>query len=123
MPARIEREILLITMLLAVPVTSALLLFSCGSRRAPQQLTVQVPDDFSGALRIRACQQGAALDKLDADAKGSAATSACFHKEEQVTLLIVRGSKTYRISPEDVMILRTGDGLATEIRAQVPPQP
>jgi hypothetical protein len=123
MSARLEREIWLILILLAVPETSALLLFSCGSRSAPQQLTVQVPDDFSGALRIRACQEGAALDKLAVDAKGSAATLACFHKREQVTLLIVRGGKTYRISPKDVTILRTGDGLATEILAQVPPQP
>ena len=122
MTARFDREISLIIVSLAVPVTSALLLFSCGSRSAPQQLTVQVPDDFSAELRIRACQDGAARDKLAADAQGGATTSACFRREEQVTLLIVRRGKTYRISPEDLTILRTGDGLATEIRAQLPPQ-
>jgi hypothetical protein len=123
MPARIDRELLIIAILMAVPMTSTLLLFSCGSRRAPQQLTVQVPDDFTGVLNIRACAEGASLDKLVADPKGIVATSACPHSDEQVTLLIIRAGKTYSLSPEDVKILRTGDGLATAIRAQVPRQP
>ncbi len=123
MTARRDQEVCIIIVLLAVPMTSALLLFSCGSRVAAQQVTVQVPDDFTGVLRIKPCAVDGNLDKVVADQKGSAATSACPRNSEQIMLQIVRAGKTYSVSPQDIAIVRTGDGLPIEIRAQVPRQP
>jgi hypothetical protein len=103
-----------------VTIFCALLLFSCAAAKSAQQITVQVPDEFAGTLQIDPCDRSASVDHILADAKGAAATSACPHRGDQITLIIVRAGKTYRVIPENVTIVRTGDGLPVRIQAAAP---
>jgi hypothetical protein len=103
-----------------VTMFGALLLSSCAAAKSAQQITVQVPDEFAGTLQINPCDRSASVDHVAADAKGAAASSACSHRGDQVTLIIVRGGKTDRVIPGNVTILRTGDGLRVRIEAAAP---
>jgi hypothetical protein len=73
-------------------------------------------------VRINPCDPKASADHAIVDAQGRVATSGCPKPGQQVTLLIERAGKTYRVSPENVIVLRAGDGLPVEIHAAVPPQ-
>jgi hypothetical protein len=117
---RREKDLLLALAPMYVPVLSALLLFSCAAAKSAQEITVQVPPEFTGMVLINPCDPKATADHALVNARGLAATSACPKPGQQVTLLIDRAGKTYRISPENVIVLRAGDGLPVEINATVP---
>lgn len=119
---RWEKDLFLALSPIYVPVLSALLLFSCAAAKSAQEITVQVPEEFSGLVKIDPCESKASADHISVDAKGLAATSSCPKTGQQVTLVIVRAGKTYRITPENVAVLRAGDGLPVRIQATVPPQ-
>jgi hypothetical protein len=119
---RREKDLFLALAPIYVPVLSALLLFSCGAARSAQEIMVQVPEEFTGTVKIDPCESKASVDHVLVDAKGLAATSACPKPGQRVTLLIVRAGKTYRITPENVAVLRAGDGLPVRIQASVPPR-
>ena len=105
-----------------VPVLSALLMFSCAAAKSAQEITVQVPPEFTGTVRINLCDPKASTDHALVSAQRLAATSACPKPGQQITLLIERAGKTYRITPENVIVQRAGDGLPVEINAPVPPR-
>ena len=102
------------------PILCALLVLSCGAAKSAQEITVQVPDGFAGTLQIEPCNASANADHVTLDARGVATTSACPGRGQLVTLVIVRGGQTYRIVPENVKVLRTGDGLPVRIEATIP---
>jgi hypothetical protein len=108
-----------LTTLLLATVFAASLLFSCGAKRAPQEITVTVPANFSGELTLDPCSQGASAG-ITLSAKGTANTAACPEAGETVSLTVIKGGKSYRLSSDDVKIERTGDGLAVAIKARVP---
>jgi hypothetical protein len=101
-----------------IPVlATAVFLFSCAAKRPVSQLTVDVPSDFSGQLRIHPCRTGAPADHLTADAQGQADTSTCLQGAEQVSLMLVQSGKASEIPASQVELMRTGDGMVVEIRA------
>jgi hypothetical protein len=120
MPRQADRAVVRVLVLLSLPVFSSLFLFSCGARKSPKQIAIRVGDDFAGVLRIRPCAASGSVDNLSADERGAAETSVCPYDSEQITLLVSRAGKTYRISPENVTVVRAGDGLPVSIEARVP---
>ena len=74
---RREKDLFLALAPIYVPVLSALLLFSRGAARSAQEIIVQVPEEFTGTVKIDPCESKASVDHVLVDAKGLAATSAC----------------------------------------------
>jgi hypothetical protein len=104
-----------------VPVlATAVFLFSCAAKKPVAQLTVEVPADFSGQLRIHPCRAGAPSEHLTADPTGQVYTSRCLQGAEQVSLVVVQSGRAAEIPASQVELLRTGDGMVVEIRGPTP---
>jgi hypothetical protein len=101
-----------------VPVlATAVFLFSCAAKKSVAQLTVEIPADFSGQLRIHPCRAGAPSEHLMADPSGQADTSTCLQGGEQVDVVVVRSGRAWQIPSSQMELLRAGDGMVVEIRA------
>src|SRR5215467_5546236 len=111
-----ERAVFLALAPMYITVLSALLLFSCGAAKSAQEITVQVPDHFAGTLQIAPCNANAAKDHVTVDEKGAGQTSSCPQPGQAVTLVIVRGDQVQRITPENVQVMRAGDGIPVRIQ-------
>ena len=98
--------------------TSAILIFSCGAKRPAEVLKVDVPEGFTGALNISACDPKAP-DEVVADGQGRGITSIC-SASKQLRMTVRRGSQTIEIPPQDVHVVRTGDDIVINIQARVP---
>src|ERR1700759_1546795 len=107
-----------LTTLLLATVFAAFLLYSCGAKQAPRELTVTVPADYSGPVTLDPCTAGLPAE-VTVNAHGTAATSACPKPGETVTLTVVKGNQNYRIPTDEVTIERAGDGLPVAIKAKV----
>jgi hypothetical protein len=95
------------------------LMVSCGLGRAPKELTVAVPHNFSGSLHIHMCDDNAPENNITANDKGEVSTSTCLGKNEEVQLRIV-GKDGIEVIPANlVRIDRTGDGIATVVEAKI----
>jgi hypothetical protein len=119
---REEKDVFLTLAPMYLTVLSASLLFSCGAAKSAQEIAVQVPDHFAGTLQIAPCNASATKDHVTANDKGVAQTSSCPQSGQAVTLVIVRGSQMQRITPENVQVMRAGDGIPVRIQATVPAQ-
>jgi hypothetical protein len=108
-----------LTTLLLATVFAASLLYSCAAKQAPREITVAVPADFTGEMRLDPCGRGVPAE-ITLNAKGTATTAACPEPGETVSLTVVKGGKSFRISADAVRIERAGDGLPVAIRARVP---
>jgi hypothetical protein len=101
-----------------VPVlATAVFLFSCAAKKSVAQITVEIPADFSGQLRIHPCRAGAPSEHLTADPTGQVDTSTCLQGAEQVELVLVRSGRAWQIPASQVDLVRAGDGMVVEIRA------
>jgi len=107
-----------LTALLLATVFAASLLYSCAAKQAPREVTVTVPPDFSGQITLDPCGKGVPTE-ITLSAKGTAATAACPGTGETVSLTVIKGGTSYRISSADVTIERAGDGLPVAIKARV----
>ena len=107
-----------LTTLLLATVFAAFLLYSCGAKQAPRELTVTVPADYSGQVTLDPCAKGLPAE-VTVDSHGTAQTSACPKPGETVTLTVVKGGQNYRIPTNEVTIERAGDGLPVAIKAHV----
>jgi hypothetical protein len=114
-----------LTTLLLATIFATFLLFSCAAKQAPREIIVTVPANFSGELSLSPCSGAGASAQVTVDAKGAAATSVCPRPGETVVLTVVKAGKrpSDRIPPEEVNILRAGDGLPVAIRARVNSSP
>jgi hypothetical protein len=112
-----------LTALLVATIFATFVLFSCAAKQAPIEVTVRVPVNYSGDLSLEPCFSKAPAEVI-LESKGTARTPACPKPGETVTLIVIRpGTPTsYRISPEQVIIQRAGDGLPVAIKAHVPEQ-
>jgi hypothetical protein len=110
-----------IPQLLAVQSAAIFLMLSCASSQPSQRLTVHVAPGFVGPLHLGTCVPSASASEISANSAGMGETSACPSRETGVTIVVVRGEQQYSLAPGDVSILRTGDGIATSIRAEVRP--
>jgi hypothetical protein len=107
-----------LTTFLLATVFAAFLLYSCAAKQAPREITVTVPENFSGDITLDPCANGLAAE-VTLNARGAAATSACPKPGETVTLTVVKGKQNYRVPSDDVTIERAGDGLPVAIKAHV----
>jgi hypothetical protein len=107
-----------LTTLLLATVFAAFLLYSCGAKQAPREITVRVPSDYSGEITLDPCSTGLPPE-VTLNPRGTTPTSACPRPGETVTLTIVKGSENYRIPTNEVTIERAGDGWPVAIKARV----
>jgi hypothetical protein len=110
-----------IVQLLAAQSAAIFLMLSCASSQPSQRLTVHVAPGFVGPLHLSTCVPSASASDISANSAGMGETSACPSRETGVTIVVVRGEQQSSLAPGDVSILRTGDGIATSIRAEVRP--
>jgi hypothetical protein len=108
-----------LTTLLLATIFATFLLFSCAAKQAPQEITVKVPENYSGALTLDPCAPDSSAEVV-VNSRGSARTSACPKPGESVTLTIVQGGVERRISPDQVTIEGAGDGLPVAIKTRIP---
>jgi hypothetical protein len=108
-----------VSLLLAVEAGALSLMLSCGLSQPPERLTVHAASGFKGRVHISTCVQSAPAADVTLDNQGDAATSACPSSDEAIELVVECGSQTYKITAQDVSIERTGDGIPTDIQADV----
>jgi hypothetical protein len=107
-----------LTTLLLATVFAASLLYSCAAKRAPREVTVTVPADYSGEMTLDPCGKSVP-GEITLSARGTASTAVCPEPGETVSLTVIKGGVSYRISSDDVTIERAGDGLPVAIKARV----
>jgi hypothetical protein len=110
-----------LTTLLLATIFAAFLLFSCAAKQAPHEITVKVPDNYSGELSLDPCTPGSSA-QVTVNSKGSGQTSACPKPGEEVSLTVVQSGLEYRVPRDHLKIERAGDGLPVAIKARVPVQ-
>jgi len=98
----------------------AFLMLSCASSSQPDQLIVHVPDHFSGMLHIQTCVHGAPGGEITVDSEGLGKTVLCPASDHTVEIEVVASDRHFKLIAPEVQVLRTGDGLATSIEAQLP---
>jgi len=118
-PITMVRKLDGLTTLLLATIFATFLLFSCAAKQAPHEITVKVPENYSGALTLDPGSPDSSAEVV-VNSHGSARTSACPKPGESVTLTIVQGSVERRISPDQVTIERAGDGLPVAIKTRIP---
>jgi len=107
-----------LTTLLLATIFATFLLFSCAAKQAPHEITVRVPDNYSGELNLAPCSQDSSAE-VAVDLQGAARTSACPKPGESVTLTVIQGGVERRLSPDQVNIERAGDGMPVAIKARL----
>jgi hypothetical protein len=108
-----------LTTLLLATIFATFLLFSCAAKQAPHEITVKVPDNYSGELNLDPCTQGSSA-QVTVDSNGSGQTSACPKPSEQVSLTVIQSGLEHRVPQNQVRIERAGDGLPVAIKGRVP---
>jgi hypothetical protein len=110
-----------LTTLLVATIFATFLLFSCAAKQAPHEITVKVPDNYSGELNLVPCSQGSPAE-VAVNSNGSGQTSACPKPGDELSLRVVQSGLERRVPPDQVRIERAGDGLPVAIKARVPTQ-
>lgn len=100
----------------AIPLFAFLALGSCA-KKPTTQITVKVPDTFSGAISLTPCIS-VAKDPVVLDETHDGYTPAC--PAGDVELIVIKGTKTLHIAPEEVRVRRRSDGEAVTISAEIP---
>jgi len=96
----------------------SLLLVSCAAKSAPTRITVQIRENFAGALRLYPCDKGA-LNPVSVNANGEGKTSAC-PLGDDVEIVVLKSGKTIYLAPEKIRVARAGDGFPVMISAAIP---
>ena len=110
-----------LTTLLLATIFTTFLLFSCAAKQAPHEITVKVPDNYSGELSLDPCAQGSSA-QATVSSNGAGQTSACPKPGESVSLTVIQGGMERRVPQDQVKIERAGDGLPVAIKVRVPVQ-
>ena len=107
--------------LLALQLFVVFLMLSCASSQPTRRLIVHVKEGFVGTIRISTCVGSSTVSDVYAREDGVGETSACPRRSEDVAVTLVRGVEQRAIAPEELVIPRTGDGIATSIQMNVRP--
>jgi hypothetical protein len=100
----------------AIPLFTFLALVSCA-KKPTTQITVKVPDTFSGTISLTPCIS-VAKDPVVLTETDYGYTPAC--PLGDVELVVIKGTKTLHIAPDKVRVRRRSDGEAVAISAEVP---
>jgi hypothetical protein len=99
---------------------AALSMLSCASSAPPDRLTVHVPAQRnSSILHVDTCVSDAPGKEVYVDERGIGKTSLCPASEHTVDVEVVEGDRHQKLASPDVLIRRTGDGIATSIEAPI----
>jgi hypothetical protein len=101
---------------LAIPLFTFLALVSCA-KKPTTRITVKVPDTFSGTISLTPCIS-VAKDPVVLDETNYGYTPAC--PLGDVEIAVIKGKKTFIITPEKVRVRRRSDGEAVTISAEIP---
>ena len=107
--------------LLAVQLFVVFLMLSCASGQPTRRLTIHVPKDFVGTVRVATCAGSSSAVDIYAGTDGVGETSTCPLQGEDVAVILMRGEEQRAVTPAEVVIPRTGDGIATSIQVSVRP--
>jgi hypothetical protein len=105
--------------LLALQLFVVFLMLSCASSQPTRRLIVHVREGFVGTIRIATCVGSSTATDVYARNDGVGETSACPARGEDVAVTLVRGAEQRVIASEEIVIPRTGDGIATSIQVNV----
>ena len=94
-------------------------MLSCGASLHPDQITVRVPDHFSGNIHVTPCIAGAPAGEVTLDEQGLGKTSLCPAIDHSVEIEVIKTDRRYKLNSTEVHILRAGDGISTSIEAQL----
>ena len=99
---------------------AVMFLLSCGARRVADVLDVEVAPQYSGPAEIRACRAGQPKTlSISLDEHGVGETGACSFSD-QVRVRLHRTGRVVEIPPQDVHLLKTGDGIVTALTFEAP---
>jgi hypothetical protein len=107
--------------LLALHLFVVFLMLSCASSQPTRRLTVHLRKDFVGTVHIATCVGSSASGDVYASTDGQGETSLCPARGEDVAVSLMRGEERRAIAPAEILIPRTGDGIATSIQVNVRP--
>ncbi len=99
-----------------LPLFVTIALFSCAMAPLPHEIAIQVPEGYSGALHVTPC----AAPPVSMDQHGNVWVADCLLPGEKPQLVVTQGSRVYRITPEKLTVIRTGDGIIVGIETHVP---
>ena len=99
-----------------LPLFVTIALFSCASAPLPHEIAVQVPEGYTGALHVTPC----AVPPVSIDQYGKVWVADCLLPGEKPQLVVTQGSRVYRITPDKLAVIRTGDGIIVGIDTHVP---
>jgi hypothetical protein len=107
--------------LLALQLFVVFLMLSCASSQPTRRLIVHVRDGFVGTIRIATCVGSSTATDVYARNDGTGETSACPARGEELAVTLMRGGEQRLVAPEEIVIPRTGDGIATSVQVNVRP--
>ncbi|MGA2418467.1 MAG: hypothetical protein ABSG69_00160 [Candidatus Acidiferrum sp.] len=93
----------------------SIFLFSCAAKKAPEHITVIVPRDFNGTIRLTGCEAQARPDGIVVDARGHGSTSICSASPD-LKMVVVREGKSIEVP---ATVSKTGDDLVVSIEAEL----
>jgi hypothetical protein len=99
-----------------LPLFVTIALFSCANAPLPHEIAIQVPEGYTGALHVTPC----AAPSVSMDQRGNVSVADCLLLGEKPQLVVTQGSRVYRIAPEKLTVIRTGDGIVVGIDTHVP---
>jgi hypothetical protein len=107
--------------LLVLQLFVVFLMLSCASSQPTRRLTVHVKKDFVGKVHIVTCAGTSTAVEVYVSSDGTGETSVCPARGEDVAVTLARGEEQRVVAPEEIVIPRTGDGIATSIQVDVRP--
>jgi hypothetical protein len=99
-----------------LPLFVTIAVLSCASAPFPHEIAIQVPEGYSGDLHVTPC----AVPPVRIDQDGNVRVADCLLPREKPQLVVTQGGRVYRITPEKLAVVRTGDGIVVRIDTHVP---
>lgn len=100
-------------------IIASLVVASCA-KPPITRISVKVPETYSGYLHLATCVPVAQDPVVLSDSTQDGYTRAC--PPGDVELVVIKSTKTFVISPENVHVRRNSDGVALSISAEIPSQ-
>jgi len=94
---------------------ASIFLFSCAAKKAPERITVIVPPDFYGTIRLTGCDAQARPDGIVVDSAGHGSTSICSASPD-LKIVVMREGKSLEVP---ATLSKTGDDLVVSILAEL----